>query len=180
MRIQQLKDRGIPIDLSRNIQQISRIESDFHRRCAIMHGKRLIRAALIRIPDRNGHLILFEVHFHGPGFFQGQGRHPVHRPGHFLRRHFHAFVIGGGNDAAVIRERAIDQFGTETHMIESEADFIGARGHGDIAAYVIDQFSDFQNRLARKNDPLHVIGPGGRGQFHPRQPVTVGSDGAQP
>ena len=88
-------------------------------------------------------------------------------------------VVADRDDAAVIRESAVDQLRGQHHRTDGEAD-LGLRQFDlHFAVVVFDQALHFADGLARHDHARHAVGAGRRVEIDLREAVAVGCDRAQ-
>ena len=84
-----------------------------------------------------------------------------------------------GNDAGVVGEGAVDQFGGKHDVAELKARLGGRNLDRHVLRHVLQKLLHFAHRLARSDNAGHADRPFRRRRLDPRQPMAVGRDRAQ-
>ena len=174
-----LSTAGLAIDLGRDVEQVARVEADIERIGVVVDLEFLGGAAGIRVGDREHQLAARERELDGAAALARDRGDAVDRLLELLLVDLEHLVVAERNDAAVIRESAVDQLGGQHHVAEREADLALRQLDRDLAVAVFDQALHLADRLARHDDARHAVGARRQRQLDLRQAMAVGRDRAQ-
>src|SRR5579864_1830319 len=104
-RVGELEHGGVTVELSRNVEQIARVEADIERLGIVADLELLDGAARIRIGDRKHQLSCGERELHGTAALARNRRHAIDRLLELVLVYFEALVVADRDDPAVVRER---------------------------------------------------------------------------
>src|SRR5205814_10350380 len=96
-------------------------------------------------------------------------RYAIDRVGEFLALDIEDLVVVDRDDPVVIGKGAVDQLRGQRRLTDRAADLGLAERDLDLVLAFLDEFSQFDHRLARHDDPGHAGGAFGRRYLDPRQ-----------
>src|SRR5690606_23119714 len=128
------------VELAGDVEQVTRIETDFERRTRIGDRKLLRRAAGIGVRHRKRQAAFIEIELHRPRLLRRDRRNAIDGLGETLAIDLHDLVVAGRDHAAIIGEGAVDELRGQHNAAELET-YLGFRNaDGDRTRITLEKF----------------------------------------